>query len=130
MGRVKSRVVCQGNTKTFNCNNSSLAMVIYAATYGRKVEGRTLCPFSKNVANHSMIEVKDTDDKSECPERNVTTDIMKLCDKRTQCIVTANEEYFGNHCKGIYKILNVIYACGEYCITVKYLTIFQLSYAM
>ena len=118
---MKSRVVCQGNTKTFNCNNSSLAMVIYAATYGRKVDRRTLCPFKENAADHSVIEANDTDDMSECPERNVTTDIMKLCDKKTHCMVTANETYFGNHCKGIYKILNIIYACGEYYIIVKYL---------
>ena len=130
MGRVKSGIVCQGNTKTFNCNNSSLAIVIYAATYGRTVDGRTLCPFSKNVADHSVIEANDTDDKSNCPERNVTTDIMKLCDKRTQCMVTANETYFGNHCKGIYKILDILYGCGEYCITVKYVMTFQLSCTM
>ena len=45
-----------------------------------------------------MIQANDTDDNSECKEKNVTTEIMKLCDKKRRCIVTVNDTYFGNHC--------------------------------
>lgn len=114
VGRVASKVICQGTTLKFKCENTSLAMVIYAATYGREEDGRTLCPFRKGLVDESVILANETDDTSVCPEMNVTSQIMKLCDKKRRCIVTVNATYFGNHCKGIYKFLKVIYACGEY----------------
>lgn len=89
-------------------------MVIFAASYGRQEDGQTLCPFRKDLVDQSVIQANDTDDNSECKEKNVTTEIMKLCDKKRRCIVTVNETYFGNHCKGIYKFLKIIYACGGY----------------
>ncbi|KAL9969683.1 hypothetical protein ACROYT_G021927 [Oculina patagonica] len=112
VGRVASKVICQGTTLKFKCENTSLAMVIYAATYGREEDGRTLCPFRQGLVDQSVILANETDDTSVCPEMNVTSQIMKLCDKKRRCIVTVNATYFGNHCKGIYKFLKVIYACG------------------
>lgn len=118
LGRVATKVICQGTTLKFKCKNSSLAMVIYAATYGRQEDGRTLCPFKEDLVDQSVIQANETDDNSVCSnEKNVTLEIMKLCDKKRRCIVTVNETYFGNPCKGIYKFLKIIYACGEYCIT-------------
>lgn len=114
VGRVLSKVICQGTTIKLKCDNSSLAMVIYSATYGRVEDGRTLCPFRKENVGQSVILANDTDDDSECPEMNVTSQLMKLCDKKRRCIITVNDTYFGKHCKGIYKFLKVIYACGEY----------------
>ncbi|XP_078372351.1 uncharacterized protein LOC144656015 isoform X2 [Oculina patagonica] len=111
VGRVASKVICQGTTLKFKCENTSLAMVIYAATYGREEDGRTLCPFRQGLVDQSVILANETDDTSVCPEMNVTSQIMKLCDKKRRCIVTVNATYFGNHCKGIYKFLKVIYAC-------------------
>ena len=115
MGRVTSKTICQGNTFKFECANSSLAMVIYTATYGRKYGGDTLCPFNAAEADPSVLRANDTDDNFvECTYQNVTLDTMRLCDYRRRCVVTANETYFGNPCKGVYKYLTIIYACGEY----------------
>ena len=89
-------------------------MVIYTATYGREEDGDTVCPFKKPLVDESVIQANDTDAFSKCPWKNITVQIMKLCDKKKRCTVTANKTYFGNHCKGVYKFLKVIYACGEY----------------
>ena len=113
---MASKVICQGTTLKFKCENSSLAMVIYAATYGREEDGGTLCPFKEGLVDKSVILANATDDSSVCPEKNVTSQIMRLCDKKRRCIVTVNETYFGSHCKGIYKFLKIIYACGESCL--------------
>ncbi|XP_068758235.1 uncharacterized protein [Montipora capricornis] len=111
---ITSKTICQGNTFKFECANSSLAMVIiYIATYGRKSGGDTLCPFNAAKANPSVLRANDTDDNFvECTYQNVTLDIMRLCEHRRRCVVTANETYFGNPCKGVYKYLQIIYACG------------------
>lgn len=113
VGRVDSKVICQGKSVSFKCKNSSLAMVIYSATYGRQVTGRTLCPYRENGIDLSVIKANDTNDERTCVEKNVTKTIMDLCDKKRKCIVTVTETYFGNHCRGIYKILKIIYACGR-----------------
>jgi len=89
-------------------------MVIYTATYGREEYGDTVCPFKKPLVDDSVIQANDTNAYSKCPLKNITVRIMKLCDKKKRCTVTANKTYFGNHCKGVYKVLKVIYACGEY----------------
>lgn len=89
-------------------------MVIYSATYGREEYGDTVCPFKKELVDESVIQANDTNAYSKCLLKNITVQIMKLCDKKKRCTVTANRTYFGNHCKGIYKVLKVIYACGEY----------------
>ena len=89
-------------------------MVIYTATYGREENGDIVCPFRKTLVDDSVIQTNDTDAYSECPWKNITVQIMKLCDKKKRCTVTANRTYYGNHCKGVYKVLKVIYACGEY----------------
>ena len=112
--RAKTKVVCQGRTEKLKCENSSQAMVIYSATYGRTEPGGTLCPFIKENVDQSTIDANDTDDLSKCHEKNVTLEIMKLCDKKRRCIMRTNQTFFGSYCKGIYKILKVIYACGEF----------------
>jgi len=112
IGRTFSKVICQGTTVKWNCRNSSLAMVIYTATYGREEYGDTVCPFKKPLVDDSVIQANDTNAYSKCPLKNITVRIMKLCDKKKRCTVTANKTYFGNHCKGVYKVLKVIYACG------------------
>ena len=114
IGRTFSQVICQGRTEKWDCKNASLAMVIYTATYGREEYGHTLCPFDKTEIDNSVIKANDTDAYSECPLKNITVQIMKLCHKRKRCTVTANRNNLGNHCKGVYKVLKVIYACGEY----------------
>ena len=112
--RVQTKVACQGETATLKCKNSSQAMLIYSAFYGREEKGRTLCPFIKSNVDQSVFDAKDTNDTSTCPEKNVTLEIMKLCHTRKLCEMTPNQNLFGNHCKGTYKILKIIYACGEY----------------
>lgn len=94
-------------------------MVIYTATYGREELGNTVCPFKKPLVDDSVIQANDTNAFSKCPLKNITVQIMKLCDKKKRCTVTANKTYFGNHCKGVYKFLKVIYACGEYFFSYK-----------
>ena len=98
------------------CANSSLVMVIYTATYGRSADGDTLCPFNAAEVDRSVLIANDTaDDNSiRCPERNTTLDVIGLCDYKRRCVVIANETYFGNPCKGVYKYLTIIYSCGEY----------------
>ncbi|XP_029211220.2 uncharacterized protein LOC114975259 isoform X3 [Acropora millepora] len=114
MERVSAIPICQGKTVKFKCENSSLVIVIYTATYGRSSDGYTVCPFDDEV-NPSVRKMNDTADDNSipCPERNVTLDIMRLCDFKRRCVVTANETYFGNPCKGVYKYLTIIYACDE-----------------
>ena len=115
MERVTAKTICQGNTFKFECANSSLAMVIYVAAYGRKSSGDYLCPFNAAEADPSVLRANDTDDNFvECTYQNVTLDTMRLCEHRRRCVVTVNETYFGNPCKGVYKYLKIIYACGEY----------------
>lgn len=91
-------------------------MVIFAATYGRSKSGRTVCRFDADKVDPSVKMLNDTDDNNtiKCPERNTTLDVMRLCDYKSRCVVTVNETYFGNPCKGVYKYLTIIYACGEY----------------
>ncbi|XP_015774640.1 PREDICTED: uncharacterized protein LOC107352822 isoform X3 [Acropora digitifera] len=114
MERASSKTICQGKTVKFKCENSSLVIVIYAATYGRSKDGYTVCPFDDEV-DPSVRRMNDTADDNSipCPKRNVTLDIMRLCDFKRRCVVTANETYFGNPCKGVYKYLNIIYSCDE-----------------
>ncbi|XP_068713714.1 uncharacterized protein [Montipora foliosa] len=110
---VTSKTICQGNTFKFECANSSLAMVIYIATYGRKSGRHTLCSFNAAEADPSVLRANDTDDNFvDCTYQDVTLDTMRLCEHRRRCVVTANETYFGNPCKGVYKYLQIIYACG------------------
>ncbi|XP_067050057.1 uncharacterized protein [Acropora muricata] len=113
MERTSSKTICQGKTVKFKCENTSLVIVIYAATYGRSKDGYTVCPFDDEV-DPSVRRVNDIADNNSipCPERNVTLDTMRLCDFRRRCVVTANETYFGNPCKGVYKYLTIIYSCG------------------
>ena len=77
------------------------------------MEGRVVCPFREHLVDHSVIKANETDDETPCPEVNVTSQIMKLCDKKRRCIVTVNETYFGNPCRGIYKFVKIIYGCGK-----------------
>ena len=130
MERVSALPICQGKTVKFKCENSSLVIVIYAATYGRSYDGDTICRFDDEV-NPSVRKMNDTADDNSipCPERNVTLDIMRLCDFKRRCVVTANETYFGNPCKGVYKYLIILYACGEYrtfFIKLEFLRLFVL----
>ncbi|XP_068713716.1 uncharacterized protein [Montipora foliosa] len=112
--QITSKTICQGNTFKFECANSSLAMVIYIATYGRKSGGDTSCSFNAAEADPSVLRANDTDDNFvECPYQDVTLDTKRLCEHRRRCVVTANETYFGNPCKGVYKYLQIIYACVE-----------------
>ncbi|XP_068754835.1 uncharacterized protein [Montipora capricornis] len=112
--RVSSKTICQGDTFHFECANSSLAMVIYSAWYGRKSGGDTLCPFNAADADPSVLRANDTNDNFvKCTYQNVTLDTMRLCEHRRRCVVTAKETYFGNPCKGVYKYLKIIYACVE-----------------
>lgn len=112
--KITSKTICQGNTFKFECANSSLTMVIFIATYGRKSGGDTLCSFNAAEADPSVLRANDTDDNFvECTYRDVTLDTMRLCEHRRRCVVTANETYFGNPCKGVYKYLQIVYACGH-----------------
>jgi len=113
MERPSAKTICQGKTVKFKCENSSLVIVIYAATYGRSEDGYTICPFDDEV-DPSVRRMNDIADNNSipCPERNVTLDTMRLCDFKRRCVVTANETYFGNPCKGVYKYLIIIYSCG------------------
>ena len=99
------------------CDNSSLAIVVYTAKYGRTVQGRVVCPFNEKV-QQSVILANDTDDSSDdataCGLVDVTMHVLRLCDKKKRCVVTANETYLGNPCKGVYKYLDIIYTCGQW----------------
>ncbi|XP_022784824.1 uncharacterized protein LOC111325290 isoform X3 [Stylophora pistillata] len=114
VGRVNTQVVCQGTELKFKCQNTSLAMVIYSASYGREEEGRITCPFGKAPVDDSVIQANETDDQTLCDVVDVTPQIMKLCDKKRRCIIDVNNAtYYGNPCKKIYKYVKIIYGCEE-----------------
>ena len=113
VGRVASQVVCQGTTLKFKCQNTSLAMVIYSAVYGREYKG-DVCPFAEAYVDDSVIRANETDDQTLCKVVDVTRLIRELCDKKRRCNFSVNETYFGNPCKKIYKYVNIIYGCGKF----------------
>ena len=108
-GNPESELICQGDTVILRCANSSQVMFVFTAIYGRKKEAGP-CRFRQQLVGN------DTNDKSLCPMRNVTLEIMGLCHKKKQCRVALNQTLLGTHCQGIYKYLTVIFKCGEYLI--------------
>ncbi|XP_031559601.1 uncharacterized protein LOC116295804 isoform X2 [Actinia tenebrosa] len=105
VGGLTNAIVCQGTKYDLRCANSSMLLVINSATYGREELGKIICPYD------SKFEKEDKDDKTKCKE-DVKPKVKELCHKRKACQLSATKEVFGSPCKGIYKYLLVIYACG------------------
>lgn len=96
------------------CRNLFFVMVIYIVIYGCEEDGDMVCFFKKFFVDDFVIQVNDINVFLKCLLKNIIVQIMKLCDKKKCCIVIVNKIYFGNYCKGVYKVFKVIYVCGEY----------------
>ena len=109
-GEMKNTVVCQGKNHTLSCTNGSMVLVINKATYERLQPGSIICPYNSN------FEKEDTDDKSVGCQEDVTRKVKDVCHKRKTCGVLASKKVLGRPCKGIYKYISIIYACGKYVV--------------
>ena len=108
VGRTRNAIICQSKTERLQCDNSSLVLVIYAATYGRLNEGRVVCPYDGGSEWTS-------DDACEV---DVETVLRALCDKRKKCKIRVSPTLLGNPCPAVNKYLHIIYGCGKnICLT-------------
>ena len=108
-GEPEAQLICQGDTVKLMCANSFQAIAVYTALYGREKEAGP-CPFRQQLVSN------DTNDKSLCPMKNVTLEIMGICHKKKHCRMTLNQTLLGTQCQGIYQYLTVIFKCGEYLV--------------
>lgn len=108
VSKMMPAIVCQGTDKTLSCSNTSMVLVINKAWYGREDVGKIICPYN------SKLEKDDVDDKTIGCQQDVKPKLRKLCHKRKTCQLSARKKVFGRPCKGIYKYLQIIYACGKY----------------
>ncbi|XP_020912212.1 uncharacterized protein LOC110249969 isoform X2 [Exaiptasia diaphana] len=107
VGNVVNEFICQGKSKNLSCSNETEVMVIYRAQYGREKEGRVICRYDP------FLEKQDKDDKdTKCGLFDVTEAVSNLCHKESLCDVPSKNEILGRPCKGVYKYLVIMYACG------------------
>ena len=100
---LDNTIACQGKQLKLRCHNTSLALKIYSAMYGRTEAGNQICPY----------ENWDEDSDYYCGESDVTSRLETICDRRTKCRIQVERAVFGDICPGKDLYLQVIYSCGE-----------------
>lgn len=76
------------------------AIVIYQAAFGRQ-------------DNHTCADGRDVEQVNQtCPTRDtVVAKIRRTCEGRQDCTVSVYTDALGDPCPGIYKYLQIEYAC-------------------
>ncbi|EDO41976.1 predicted protein [Nematostella vectensis] len=115
IGDIQTQVTCQGKRARIRCNNDSLVIVIYTASYGRQEKGQIICPYDEDLKTVEGVNGDTRDDYwGSCKMVDVTKQLSEACHKKKKCGINVGQEKLGQPCKGIYKYLKVIYACGQY----------------
>ncbi|XP_048577876.1 uncharacterized protein LOC5513784 isoform X5 [Nematostella vectensis] len=113
IGDIQTQVTCQGKRARIRCNNDSLVIVIYTASYGRQEKGQIICPYDEDLKTVEGVNGDTRDDYwGSCKMVDVTKQLSEACHKKKKCGINVGQEKLGQPCKGIYKYLKVIYACG------------------
>jgi len=90
-------IVCEGNGPSLIACNTSIHII--SAVYGRTDEAP--CP------GHIK--------KLQCLDDKALSIIRDLCENNKSCQVNANNDLYGDPCRGTYKYLNVTFQCtGKY----------------
>ncbi|XP_032239246.2 uncharacterized protein LOC5513784 isoform X6 [Nematostella vectensis] len=112
IGDIQTQVTCQGKRARIRCNNDSLVIVIYTASYGRQEKGQIICPYDEDLKTVEGVNGDTRDDYwGSCKMVDVTKQLSEACHKKKKCGINVGQEKLGQPCKGIYKYLKVIYAC-------------------
>ncbi|XP_048577877.1 uncharacterized protein LOC5513784 isoform X7 [Nematostella vectensis] len=125
IGDIQTQVTCQGKRARIRCNNDSLVIVIYTASYGRQEKGQIICPYDEDLKTVEGVNGDTRDDYwGSCKMVDVTKQLSEACHKKKKCGINVGQEKLGQPCKGIYKYLKVIYACEN---SSTYVAVFVVS---
>lgn len=100
-GDIVNIIICQEETKNIRCQNSSYAINIHGATYGRTQTGVTVCPYAGS----------ENDFYFNCGENEVTAKLTQKCKRKKKCLIKAGKDVFGDPCNG-HAYLSIVYSCG------------------
>lgn len=93
--KPKSLTVCEGKKATLTCKRGRKIKIV-KANYGRL--NKRVCK-RKNVSN------------TKCKAAKSMTVVRKACDRKTSCVLHANNGVYGDPCKGTDKYLVVKFKC-------------------
>nr|XP_006815681.1 PREDICTED: uncharacterized protein LOC100369913 [Saccoglossus kowalevskii] len=88
---------CEGEDLNLQCEEGAINII--EANFGRTA-GNNVCP-SSNIQNQ------------DCWNEVSLAKVQEFCEGKTQCIVPATTDVFGEPCAGTDKYLDVIYRCGS-----------------
>ncbi|KAH3789573.1 hypothetical protein DPMN_167756 [Dreissena polymorpha] len=93
-----SVIVCEHSTLYLSCPFYP-RIYVYTANYGR-TRGKSICD-SSSTPNHRVY----------CGSHTSTSIVQRMCNGKNLCNVPATNRVFGDPCRGIFKYLEVQYAC-------------------
>ncbi|MEQ2277639.1 hypothetical protein XENORESO_005719 [Xenotaenia resolanae] len=96
------RVTCEHSLSYLHCDEGQV-IVIYGADYGRR--DQITCVYERPAS-----QIQNTACYSP------TSKVAESCQEKNSCIIKASNSEFGDPCVGVYKYLEVAYAC-QYPVT-------------